>query len=185
MILCMRPGSCLSTNGLQVRATIQRAVGRPVPLEQIGTMTVGGLKELAADSSSGAAPKKPAKAAESRSDSIKGPATPDQLPSSPRRSVDTPEQPGTPKASSLATPSDAAPAQGAVQTAHAEQVVQVDAVEVLEAAVPLVERADREQRIWALMTAISIFAVGVASPADGTCLILVSHLTPKYRIYPK
>jgi hypothetical protein len=30
-----------------VRASIQRALGRPIPLEEIGTMTIGGLKALA------------------------------------------------------------------------------------------------------------------------------------------
>lgn len=33
---------------MQVRASIQRALGRPLPLEEIGTMTIGGLKALAA-----------------------------------------------------------------------------------------------------------------------------------------
>ena len=33
---------------IQVRASIQRALGRPLPLEEIGTMTIGGLKALAA-----------------------------------------------------------------------------------------------------------------------------------------
>ena len=32
-----------------MRANIQRALGRPLPLEEIGTLTIGGLKALAAE----------------------------------------------------------------------------------------------------------------------------------------
>ena len=32
---------------LQVRSTIQRALGRPLPLEEISTLTIGGVKALA------------------------------------------------------------------------------------------------------------------------------------------
>lgn len=51
--------------GIQVRANIQRALGKPLPLEEIGTMTVGGLKALAAQAQPQAAPSKPAAAEQS------------------------------------------------------------------------------------------------------------------------
>lgn len=47
---------------LQVRASIQRALGRPLPLEEIGTLTIGGLKALAAEAGGGS--KQPPKKAE-------------------------------------------------------------------------------------------------------------------------
>ena len=40
---------------MQVRASIQRALGRPLPLEEIGTMTIGGLKALAVAAGGGSA----------------------------------------------------------------------------------------------------------------------------------
>lgn len=50
---------------LQVRANIQRALGRPLPLEEIGTMTVGGLKGLASSVNPGQIGSQPAAPASS------------------------------------------------------------------------------------------------------------------------
>ena len=58
---------------IQVRANIQRALGKPLPLEEIGTMTVGGLKALAAQAQP-QAPSKPAAAEQS------APASPAESP---------------------------------------------------------------------------------------------------------
>ena len=61
---------------MQVRASIQRALGRPLPLEEIGTMTIGGLKALAVaagGSTACAPPTVPARAAPEKPLEVKQP----------------------------------------------------------------------------------------------------------------
>lgn len=82
--------------GLQVRAAVQRALGRPLPLEEIGTMTIGDLKALTAGAGGDkkAAAKQPAKAKAAPEQPAKKPEPLSVDPATEMAGPPTPEQVG-------------------------------------------------------------------------------------------